>query len=581
MLSEQTEVLPGETLLEITAYELYSGVKGEIRDRVRQIIENLGSAKIAGPVSAMVLELADNALKALYKYVFYEYAIKETGLGDLPFEQWNEIFKNEIETNYAKNFERVCREQSLAMIVRLSQAGETLRIDVVNDGAPEPGEYAALRRLLKETAKSQSIRRFIGTENNDAGDDAEIPGLGWTLVFLTLKGLGLSPHHFHFIVGKNRTTARIELPLRLFEQHAVQGIRLLEPGPETDAMVSRIFAGLKHGIVVFNEAGDVLQVSASVLESLGLKPTAAAKFPGLLKPRFSEDIFSGPFNVTLLHRFDNYRLRVPTADSARELLFNISGIYNPALKEVETYWQLINLAQDTVGLSEGSIFENVHLQSIVRPYIPGMILEKARESLRHGLFRLPNEHRELTIFFLDLIGFTEKSEQLEPTKVIDLLNLSLGIVVKSIEMHHGYIDKFMGDGIMAVFSDPLEAVISGFEIQNNFAGLNAYREISGEDSIEMRIGINTGMVILGSVGTRKRMDWTALGDAVNTASRIEKSGKARSVLVSDSTYQKIKSQVCVGETFAQKVKGKQKEILVHFLRSVSYAENGVQKRLEL
>ncbi|MBX3720970.1 MAG: adenylate/guanylate cyclase domain-containing protein [Turneriella sp.] len=184
-------------------------------------------------------------------------------------------------------------------------------------------------------------------------------------------------------------------------------------------------------------------------------------------------------------------------------------------------------------------------------------------------------------FFLDLIGFTEKSEQLEPTKVIDLLNLSLGIVVKSIEMHHGYIDKFMGDGIMAVFSDPLEAVISGFEIQNNFAGLNAYREISGEDSIEMRIGINTGMVILGSVGTRKRMDWTALGDAVNTASRIEKSGKARSVLVSDSTYQKIKSQVCVGETFAQKVKGKQKEILVHFLRSVSYAENGVQKRLEL
>ena len=194
---------------------------------------------------------------------------------------------------------------------------------------------------------------------------------------------------------------------------------------------------------------------------------------------------------------------------------------------------------------------------------------------------IERERKFVSILFADLSGYTSMSEQMDPETLTDIVGECLNRLGQVVYHYDGYIDKFMGDGIMAVFSDPLEAVISGFEIQNNFAGLNAYREISGEDSIEMRIGINTGMVILGSVGTRKRMDWTALGDAVNTASRIEKSGKARSVLVSDSTYQKIKSQVCVGETFAQKVKGKQKEILVHFLRSVSYAENGVQKRLEL
>lgn len=197
------------------------------------------------------------------------------------------------------------------------------------------------------------------------------------------------------------------------------------------------------------------------------------------------------------------------------------------------------------------------------------------------MFRLPNEHRELTIAFLDVIGFTSKSEKLEPAQVVDLLNLALGIAVKSIETHHGMIDKFLGDGIMAIFRDPLEAVIAGFEIQLNFMGLNEYRVINGEEPIEMRIGLNTGMVILGSIGTKRRMDWTALGDVVNTASRIEKSSRANSVLVSETTLEKIKEHVTVSESFVQKVKGKQQEITLHFLKRVSYAGGGQMRTLEL
>ncbi len=123
--------------------------------------------------------------------------------------------------------------------------------------------------------------------------------------------------------------------------------------------------------------------------------------------------------------------------------------------------------------------------------------------------------------------------------------------------------------------------MAGFEIQNNFKGVNEYPKVNGKEPIEMRIGINTGMVILGSVGTKRRMDWTALGDVVNTASRIEKASRANSVLISEATLDKIRDHVTVSESISQKVKGKQQEIMLHFLKSVEYASAGKKRRLEL
>jgi adenylate cyclase len=574
------DIEPHDRLFEITAFELYSGIKNTIRDEIRRVVTKLGRRQLAGPVTSMVFELADNALKALYRHVFYKYAIAETGLGDLPYDAWLKVFRDEIETNSARNFERICRQKSLAVVVRLTLLDDALRIEVINDGAPDKSEHEYLRNLLKESASAHNIQGFVDAENNDAAD-TEKPGLGWTLIFLTLRGMGLTSSQFHFIIGHNQTTARIDLPLSVFRTSSEAAVKVLDSGKVADELFARVANTLNIGIVIFDRKGDLLEVSRQVLDQVGLKPEQAADFPELLKARFIEDVFSGPFNVASVRHFENYRLKVENKDAHKEVLFNISGILNPETQRVETIWQAINLEQDIKTLSEGSVFENIHIQSIVRPYIPNMILEKAHETLRHGLFKLPNEHKELTIMFLDLIGFTSKCEHLDPAGVIDLLNLAMGIAVKSIEVHHGVIDKFLGDGIMSIFNDPLEAVIAGFEIQNNFKGLNEYRQINGEEPIEMRIGINTGMVIMGSVGTKRRMDWTALGDVVNTASRIEKASRAYSVLVSEATLDKIRDHVTTGESFSQKVKGKQKEIMLHFLRSVDYASAGEKRRLEL
>ena len=572
-----------ETLFEITAFELYSDVKDTIRSEIRRVIHSMGRRHLTGPVTAMVFEMADNALKALYKHVFFTYAIQESGLGDLPYEAWERVLRDEIETNSARNFERMCRQKSLAVVIRFIRTEENLVIEIINDGVPDKAEHESLRALLKQTAHAENIHAYVDLAESQAdGAGAEHkPGLGWSLIFLTLRGLGLTASHFHLIIGSSQTTARIDLPLTLFHGSSDAKIQILDKGVLSDELMARVANELHYGIVIFDDKGDVLEVSQSLLDQLLLPAEEVGDFPEMLKTRFVEDIFSGPFNVAIVNHFENYRLKITPRNANQDLLFNVSGVLNTATRRVETLWQIINLEQGTVNLSEGSVFENVHIQSIVRPYIPNMILEKAHETLRHGMFRLPNEHRELTIAFLDVIGFTSKSEKLEPAQVVDLLNLALGIAVKSIETHHGMIDKFLGDGIMAIFRDPLEAVIAGFEIQLNFMGLNEYRVINGEEPIEMRIGLNTGMVILGSIGTKRRMDWTALGDVVNTASRIEKSSRANSVLVSETTLEKIKEHVTVSESFVQKVKGKQQEITLHFLKRVSYAGGGQMRTLEL
>ncbi len=572
-----------QTHFEITAYELYSGVQEKIKEEIRTLLTGLGKPRLAGPVTTMVLELAANALKALYKYVFFEYAIKESGLADLPYDDWHNILKEELDTNKARNFEKICREKSLRLTLRCQTRDDKLRFEVENDGSPSAKERKALRAMLKEASHAQNLQAYLAMDEGETSEVTveEKAGFGLSLIFLTLTGLGLDRHNFRIQVNSRSTTAILEIPFSALDDNGSGKIRVLGTGEETGKTILDVIDNLRFGVVVFDERGNILEVSEALLEQLNLPADKSGHFHELLKARFTEDIFSGPYSVPLVNSFENYRLKVPRYGDDKEILFNISGVLNPQTRRVETIWQTINLGKDMGTLSEGSIFENVHIQNIVRPYIPGMILEKAHASLRSGRFVLENEHREATIFFLDLIGFTAISENLPPAKVIDLLNLAMGIAVKSIEGNQGSIDKFIGDGILAIFPGPLPAVVAAFEIQNNFKGLNEYRRVSGSQPIELRIGINTGMVILGSVGTKRRMDFTALGDVVNTASRIEKSSAANSVLVSDTTYSKIKDQVIVSRSFQQKVKGKQNEITLHFLKKVTYEHAGVTRVLEL
>ncbi|GAK56018.1 adenylate/guanylate cyclase [Candidatus Vecturithrix granuli] len=162
---------------------------------------------------------------------------------------------------------------------------------------------------------------------------------------------------------------------------------------------------------------------------------------------------------------------------------------------------------------------------------------------------------DIALFFSDIRGFTSFSERVAPEVVVENLNTILTIQTEIIHRHGGDIDKYVGDEIVALFTGPFKeqhACLSALEIQTYIA---AHPEELTH--LTVGIGINTGEVILGMVGSEKRADFTVIGDHVNFASRLCSEAKGGRILISESTYQKIRDIAQVEGPSEMRVKGKE------------------------
>lgn len=164
--------------------------------------------------------------------------------------------------------------------------------------------------------------------------------------------------------------------------------------------------------------------------------------------------------------------------------------------------------------------------------------------------RLEGERRKITVLFSDIRHFTELSEELPPEQVVSLLNEYFGAMLDVIFHYSGTLDKFLGDGIMVEFGAPLDdpfqekhAVMAAVAMQKELAKLNAKWKEEGKPVIEVGIGIHTGLAIVGNIGSEKRVDYTAIGDTVNVAARLEQTTKIlkKPILISEATYRAIES----------------------------------------
>jgi len=183
---------------------------------------------------------------------------------------------------------------------------------------------------------------------------------------------------------------------------------------------------------------------------------------------------------------------------------------------------------------------------------------------------LGGENQTATILFADIRGFTRMSEHMEPERVVELLNEYFTEMTELIFDNGGTLDKYLGDGIMALFGAPLpkpgdalRSVKTAAEMQRALVQLNQQWEARGQAPLQMGIGVNTGPVTAGNMGSSKRMEYTVIGDAVNLASRLCANAAGGQILISDSTFQQVSGDFPARRLEPIRVKGKQAPVAIY------------------
>lgn len=165
-------------------------------------------------------------------------------------------------------------------------------------------------------------------------------------------------------------------------------------------------------------------------------------------------------------------------------------------------------------------------------------------------FTLDVEKREVCVMFVDIRGFTPMSEKLSPEEVAQILNEFLSEVTNCVFRHSGMLDKFIGDAAMAVFNAPtaladylFKAVCAAVDIINCGETLGKRLRERYGNTVNFGIGLNCGDAVVGNIGCEIRMDYTAIGDTVNTAARFEAKASGGEILISEELYERLKDRV--------------------------------------
>ena len=216
--------------------------------------------------------------------------------------------------------------------------------------------------------------------------------------------------------------------------------------------------------------------------------------------------------------------------------------------------------------------EKKRYRTTLMRYVAPQIVQAMTEDRR--LAELHNEKRELTVLFSDVRGFTTMSEKLPVDELVATLNEFLNGMVEVIFRNQGTLDKFVGDCVMAFWGAPLHqenhaelCARTALEMQATLDQLNEQWKQQGRPELKIGVGINSGEMIFGNIGSERRMDFTVIGDNVNLAARLESVTKElkASIVISDATYQRIAARAEVRDLGTIHVKGKDVPIHVYEL----------------
>ncbi|MDN5205524.1 adenylate/guanylate cyclase domain-containing protein [Fulvivirgaceae bacterium BMA10] len=202
-----------------------------------------------------------------------------------------------------------------------------------------------------------------------------------------------------------------------------------------------------------------------------------------------------------------------------------------------------------------------------RPVLDKIDMQITNQLRRKGDMRHYGEEKRIGILFCDIIGYTPFAESLPAYDVVHVLNRYYFQMNQVIERNGGEISDFIGDGLLALFGTnntnncAINAVKAGLEMNKAMKELNPYLQSMYGKTFEIRIGVHYGNVVIGTFGNSKLAKISAIGDAVNFASRIEEANKKTNTkfLISEETYSAVRDQITIGKDFSMEIRGKKGE----------------------
>ena len=225
-----------------------------------------------------------------------------------------------------------------------------------------------------------------------------------------------------------------------------------------------------------------------------------------------------------------------------------------------------------VAIQRARLHEQVQTEinaraKLARYHSPNVV-SKILASKEEGMdWNIVAQERRVSVLFSDIVGFTTLSERLTPTQVGNFLNYYFGHMTSIVFKHEGTLDKFMGDALMGVFGAPISqedheyrAVCAALEMREQLAHMNFKEEMGFDIDLHIRIGINSGIVVAGDIGSPQRMEYTVIGDTVNSASRLEEDvAEVDEILIGEDTWRPIQNKFIFEEMGKINLRGRKGE----------------------
>lgn len=339
---------------------------------------------------------------------------------------------------------------------------------------------------------------------------------------------------------------------------AVQNSTLFQEINEVRNYLDILFENLDSGILTIDENGIIKTANKRFCNIIGTDPkNIVGRFYKNLDQKYFSFLDNSDYTFRSGEKFRKNHVESLSLND-QKLIFNFNAL--PMKSKSGKHLGVINVIQDIT--SEERLREN--LNRYLPQHVISEIINKDDLSVFNG------KYKRCSILFSDIRKFTSLTEALDPKAVVKFLNDYFDIMVDTVSQNNGVIDKLIGDAIMATFGIPYKskkdasnAAMTALQMIKNVEVLN--EEKNQYDQLKIGIGIATGEVISGNIGSKKRFEYTVIGDAVNLASRLESLTKFydQNILICESTYQDIAQHFLCREIDNIRVKGKKRPVKIY------------------